>query len=126
MPRIQGDELHVRNAGVSLMDQARVQNIKYFSERDKQKQKQPILMAAMDQLTSSIAGQQPQQQAPPPAGMQQLGTTPPPPPDEPTRTERMDTGVQETESSQGDMVMGDGSGAHGSGSMGPTEATKET
>ncbi len=114
------------NTGVSLMDQARVQNIKYFSEWYKQKQKQPVLMAAVDQLTSMIAGQQPQQQAPPPAGMQQLGTTPPPPPDESTGAEQMDTGVQETESSQGDVVMGDSSGVHGLGSTGLTEAAKET
>ncbi len=32
VPRIQGDELRMRNAGVSLIDQARVQNLKYFSE----------------------------------------------------------------------------------------------
>ncbi len=102
--------MRVCNAGVSLMDHARVQNIKYFSEQDMQKQKQPILMAAVDQLTSSITGLQPQQQVTLLAGMQQMGTTPPPPADESTETERMDTGMQETESNQGDMMMGDGSG----------------
>ncbi len=82
-------------------------------------------MAAMDQLTSSIAGLPLQQQAPP-ARMQQMGTTPPPPADESTKTEQMDMGVQEAESNQGNVTMGDGSGAQGSGSTGPTEVTKET
>ncbi len=125
MPRIQEDELWVCNAGISLKDQARVQNVRYFAERDKQRQEQPIGMAAMDQLTSSIAGQQSQQQAPPPAEPQQLGTAPPPPADDSTRAEEMDTGM-ETETNQGDVAMGDGNGAHGSGSTGLTEAAKET
>ncbi len=118
--------MRVHNAGVSLMDQARVQNIKYFSERDKQRQNQPILMTAVDQLTSSITGQQPQQQVLPPAGPQQLGTTPPPPANESTGTERMDMGAQEKETSQGEVMMGDDSEAHRLGSTGPTEAAKET
>ncbi len=124
VPQIQGDELHMCNAGVS--DQARVQNIKYFSERDKQKQRQPILTAAMDQLTSMLAGCQPQQQARPPTGPQQLGTALPPPADDSTGTKQMDMGAQETETSQGDVTMGDRNRVHGSGSMGLTEATKET
>ncbi len=48
VPRIQEDELRVRNAGVSLTDQAWAQNIKFFAERDRQRQQQPILMDAMD------------------------------------------------------------------------------
>ncbi len=55
-----------------------------------------------------------------------MGTTPPPPADELTETEWMDTGVQETESNQGDVAMSDGSGVHGSESTGPTEVAKET
>ncbi len=55
-----------------------------------------------------------------------MGTMPLPPADELTETEWMDTGVQETESNQGDVAMGDSSRAHGSGSTGLTEVTKET
>ncbi len=110
VPRIQEDELCMRNARVSLSDQARVQNIKYFSEQDKQRQKQPILTAAVDQLTSSIARPTPQQQAPPPARQQQQGTTPLPPADDSTGAEQMDMGVQETEMDQCDVAMGDGDG----------------
>ncbi len=105
--------MRVRNAGVSLIDQARVQNLKYFSEREKQKQ--PALSAAMEQLMNTIAGLQPQQQVLPPTGPQQQETAPPPPADASTETERMDTGVQEGEMDQSDMQMGDGSGAHRSG-----------
>ncbi|MCP4549556.1 MAG: hypothetical protein GY835_24125, partial [bacterium] len=108
VPRIQEDELRLHNAGVNLWDQARVQNIKHFMEREqnRQRQQQPTLMEAVDRLTSSIAGQ-----PPPPNEVQLQGTLPPPPAD-PTEGNRMDTGAPETETSQGDVSMGDGDGAH--------------
>ncbi len=101
----------MRNAGVSLTDQARAQNIKFFAERDRQRQQQPILMDAVDQLTSSIARQQPQQQAPPPA-------------EDSTVSDRME--VQETGVNQGDKAMGDSDGAHESESMETPKVAKET
>ncbi len=55
-----------------------------------------------------------------------MGTTPPPPADAPTEGEQMYMDMQETVSNQGDVAMGDSSGAHGSGSTGLTEAAKET
>ncbi len=79
----------------------------------------------MDLLTNTIAGLPLQQQAPP-AGVQQRGTMPPPPADALTEGERMDTDMQGAGSNQGNVAMGDGSGVHGSGNMGPTEAAKET
>ncbi len=118
--------MRMHSAGVSLMDQARVQNIKYFSEWDKQKQKQPILLAAVDQLASTTAGHQPQQQTPPPTGPQPQETAPPPLPDASAETDRRDTDRQEKDADQSDMQMGDRSGVHASGSTGPTGDAKET
>ncbi len=114
----------MRNAGVSLIDQAKVQNLKYFSEREKQKQ--PVLSAAVDQLVDTITGHQPQQQMLPPARPQQQETAPLPPADVSAGTERIDMGMQEGEMDQSNMQMGDGSGAHRSGSMGPTGDAKQT
>ncbi len=54
VPRIQGDELCVRNARVSLSDQAKVQNLIYFVEQEKQ-QKQPTLSAEVAQLMDMFA-----------------------------------------------------------------------
>ncbi len=108
------------------MDQARVQNLSYFSEHDKQIQKQSALSVDMGQLVDTIAGQPPQQQVMPPAGQQQQDTAPLPPPDASTGTKRMDTGMQEGEMDQGDVQMGNGSRAHGSGSTGPMEDTKQS
>ncbi len=53
VPRIQGDELHVRNAGVSLSDQVKDQNLIYFVQREKQ-QKQPALSAEVAQLVDML------------------------------------------------------------------------
>ncbi len=113
----------MQNAGISLIDQAKVQNLIYFSEQDKQRQKQS---ADVDQLANTIAGQPPQQQAPPPAGPQQQEASPLPPADASTGTERMDMGVQEGEVDQGNVQMGDGTGVHRSGSTGLMGDAKQT
>ncbi len=90
----------VRNAGVSPSDQAKVQNLIYFSEQDKQRQKQPTLSTDVDQLVNTFAGQQPQQQVPPPAGLQPQEVAPLQPANALTGTERMDTDVQDKETDQ--------------------------
>ncbi len=77
VPRIQPDQLHVQNAGVPLRQQARVQNLQTFMNRDQQRrQQQPVaLTITVDELVDSIAGQQPA----PLSGMVQLqGVMPPP------------------------------------------------
>ncbi|MCP4544604.1 MAG: hypothetical protein GY832_46470 [Chloroflexi bacterium] len=109
----------MRNARVNLRDQARVQNIKHFLERDKQRQQQPALMEAVDRLMSSIAGQ-----PPPPDAVQLQGTQLLPPAD-PAEDNRMDMGALETEMNQGDVAMGDGNGAHESECMENGEVAKE-
>ncbi len=126
VPHIQEGELCVRNAVISLMDQAWVQNIKFFSDQDREHQKQPTLFVAVDQLTDTMAGQLLQQQAQVPARPQQVGVTPPPPADDLTGTERMDMDVQGMGSHQDDVSMGNRSGVHKLGSMGLKEVAKET
>ncbi|MCP4545596.1 MAG: hypothetical protein GY835_03890, partial [bacterium] len=84
VPRIQDDELRVRNAGANLRDQARAQNVTYFLEGDKKKWQQPALTEAVDQLTSSIA-----RQLTLPVAMQ------PPPPTDPAEDNRMDMEMME-------------------------------
>ncbi|MCP4546664.1 MAG: hypothetical protein GY835_09405 [bacterium] len=101
MPWIQDDELRVRNAGANLRDQARAQNVTYFLEWDKQKWQQPASMEAVDQLTSSIAGQPTL-----PVAVQ------PPPPAYQAEDNRMDMETPEKEKGQDDIAMGDGTGAH--------------
>ncbi|MCP4539093.1 MAG: hypothetical protein GY832_18310, partial [Chloroflexi bacterium] len=106
VPQIQDDELRVRNAGANLRDQARAQNVTYFLERDKQKWQQPASTEAVDQLTSSIAGQPTL-----PVAVQ------PPPPTDPAEDNRMDTETTEKGKSQDDVAMGDHTGVHKSESM---------
>ncbi len=106
VPRIQDDELCVRNAGANLWDQARVQNVKHFLERDKQRQQQPTMTEAVDQLMSSIAGQ------PIPPAVGQPQDVPPPLPTDLTKDNQMDTGALETEPNQDDAAMDNGHGAH--------------
>ncbi len=72
----------------------------------------------MDELADSIAGQQP---APLPDVAQPQDLTPPLAAD-PTEDTQMDTGAMETDQNQGDIVMGDGSGAQANDSeTGKTE-----
>ncbi len=115
------------NAGVNLRDQARVQNVSYFVEWDKQRQQQPALMDAMDRLMSSIAGQQqPPQHVPPADASQPQDVLLPPPTDDSTEDTRMDTGALETEMNQDDTAMGNGGGAHESECTETEEVAKET
>ncbi len=99
VPHIQGDELCVRNAGVHLRDQAKVQNIKHFMDWEPEwlRQQMPVA-AAVDHLAGSIAGQQP----PPDAAVQQI--TPPPPVDS-TVVVHMETSQPEAEKVQGDTMI---------------------
>ncbi len=94
-------------------------------EWDRQRQQQPVQTEAMDRLTNSIAGQPPRQQTPPPNEPQQLSTEPPPPAADSTEANRMETGEQDAETSQGDIAMDDSDGVHGMKSMEMTVA-KET
>ncbi len=119
VPRIQDDELRMRNAGANLRDQARVQNVKHFMERDKQRQQQPTSTEAVDQLTSLIAGQP----ILPAAG--QLQGVPPPPPADPTEDNQMDMGALETEPNQDDVAMVDSNGVHEPESTENGEVAKE-
>ncbi len=122
VPQIQEDELCLRNAGVNLWDQAQVQNVKHFMEREqnRQRQQQPTLTEAVDRLTSLIAGQPPPPDAVQPQSMQ------PPPPADPAEGNRMDMGAPEMETSQGDVAMGDGDGAHAADDTESAGTTKET
>ncbi len=108
------------NAGANLRDQAHVQYVKHFLEWDKQRQQQPASMEAVDQLTSSIAGQ-----PIPPATGQPQGV-PPPPPTDPTEDNQMDMGALELETNQDDVAMVDGNGAHESECTENEEVAKET
>ncbi len=106
---IQVDELHVRNARVHLREQARVQNLRHFKEREQdRRQQQPTaaMTATVAHLADTMAGQQ---QMPPPDAVQQQGA-PPPSNADPTEDTHMDMGVTEMDANQGDVVMGDGSG----------------
>ncbi len=110
VPRIQADELRMRNAGVHLWEQAHIQNLRHFMEREQdRRQQQPAaaMTTAVAQLTSSMAGQQ--QMLLPDAV--QLQGAPPPSTTDPTRDTRMDMGMTEMDLNQGDVLMGDGSGA---------------
>ncbi|MCP4543228.1 MAG: hypothetical protein GY832_39445 [Chloroflexi bacterium] len=91
-------------------------------EQNRQRQQQPALMEAVDRLTSSIAEQQ---HTPPPNEVQPQDTLPPPPADL-TEGNRMDTGAQEMETSQGDISMGDGDGAQAADDTESVGTTKET
>ncbi|MCP4548631.1 MAG: hypothetical protein GY835_19415 [bacterium] len=61
VPRIWPDQLRVRNTGIHLQEQARVQNLQIFMDRDQERrQQQPAaaLTTAVDELMISMAGQQ--------------------------------------------------------------------
>ncbi len=110
VPRIRPDQLRMRNARVHLREQAHVQNLQHFMDRDhERRQQQPVdaMTAAVDELMNSMAGQQP---APLP-GVVQPQDVMLPLAANPTRDNRMDTGATETDQSQGDVLMGDSSGA---------------
>ncbi len=110
VPCIQVDELHVCNAGVHLREQARVQNLQHFMDRDhERRQQQPAaaMTAAVDELMNSMARQQP---TPLSGVVQPQGVTPPLAADL-TGDNHMDTGTTEPDQSQGDVLMGDGSRA---------------
>ncbi|MCP4546774.1 MAG: hypothetical protein GY835_09960 [bacterium] len=109
VPHIRPDEFGVRQARIRFRDQAKVQNIKLFMEREEERQKHAKpLMAVMDQLTGTIAGPQPQNVA----AVQQV--TPPPNADLATIVDMdMQQAVTETEKVTGDDSMGDGDGAQG-------------
>ncbi len=119
VPHIRPDQLCVCNAGVPLQQQARVQNLQTFMDRDQQRrQQQPAaLTVTVDALADSIAGQQPASLS----GTVQLQGVTPPPVDS-TTDNRMDTGATEQEPGQGDFEMGDGDGAQDS----EKEVTEET
>ncbi len=121
VPQIQDDELCMRNAGANLRDQARVQNVKHFMEQDKQRQQQPAMMEAVDQLMSSIAGQS----IPPTIGQPQDVPLPLPPPANLTEDNQMDTGALEMELNQDDAAMDGGHGAHELERTEDEEVTKE-
>ncbi|MCP4549423.1 MAG: hypothetical protein GY835_23455 [bacterium] len=115
VPRIRLDKFSVHQAGVHFRDQAKVQNMKLFMEREEKRQREgKPLVTVVDQLAGSIAGQQP----PPPqqlqlqnaAAVQQV--TPPPNVDLPAVVD-METQPAEMEKVTGDDSMGDGDGAQG-------------
>ncbi|MCP4545595.1 MAG: hypothetical protein GY835_03885, partial [bacterium] len=123
VPHIRPDQLRVRNAGIHLREQARVQNLQIFMDREQERrQQQPAaaLTAAVDQLTTSMARQQP---APLSSIAQPQGVTPPLATD-PTGDNHMDTGATEPDQSQGDVLMDDGRGAQADEPE--TKASKET
>ncbi|MCP4548629.1 MAG: hypothetical protein GY835_19405, partial [bacterium] len=58
VPHIQPAEFGVRQAGIRFRDQARLQNMKMFMEREEQRQKEgKPFGSVMDQLAGTIAGQ---------------------------------------------------------------------
>ncbi|MCP4546561.1 MAG: hypothetical protein GY835_08870 [bacterium] len=75
--------------------------------------------AGVAQLMSLMAGQE---QTPPPDAVQPQGV-PPLPAADLTGDTRMDTGATEMDQNQGDILMGDGSGAHADDTE--IEGTKE-
>ncbi|MCP4541464.1 MAG: hypothetical protein GY832_30405, partial [Chloroflexi bacterium] len=80
---IQLDKLNVRHAGSGLQEQARVQNLQHYQEREeaqRQRQATAPLEVIVDQLTGAFAGQQsPQATATPPIAGGVQDVTPPPP-----------------------------------------------
>ncbi|MCP4544828.1 MAG: hypothetical protein GY832_47790, partial [Chloroflexi bacterium] len=109
VPRIRPDQLRMRNAGVHLREQARVQNLEFFRDREQERrQQQPAnaLDVAVDKLAESMAGQQPAQLpdvAQPQDPMPSLAT-------DPVEETEMDTGATEAEKNQDDISMDDGNG----------------
>ncbi len=104
VPRIRPDQLHVRNARVPLQQQALVQNLQTFMDREQQRrqQQQPMALTVMvNELADLMAGQQPV----PLAGAVQLqGVTSLPPVDS---TMEMEMSTMETEPKQDDVHMSD-------------------
>ncbi len=77
-----------------------------------------VLDIAVDELANSMARQQPVQLP----DVAQLQDPTPPLAADPTKDTEMDTGAMEAEQNQGDIVMGDGSGAQANDSeTGKTE-----
>ncbi len=136
MPWIQLEELRLRNAGITLKDQAMAQNLIYFTQREKQ-QKQLAMPNDVAQLMTAFTGHQvqtppsmqhtpPLQQVLPPTSQQPPATLPPQPTGKPPLAEGMDMDAQGTGESQSDKKMDNGSRAHKSGSKGPMEDAKQT
>ncbi len=126
VPRLKDDELCLRNAGVRLQDQARVQNIHFFSEREQERQLQqqsaPTIIVAVEQITSSIAGQQ--QLPPADSGLKPITPPPPPLPAADSVDDNMDGGQQGTEQNQDGVSMGDGNGAQEKDDLGAVKTKK--
>ncbi len=104
VPRIRGSELHVCDAGIRMRDQAKIENLCYFKEKEEERQqKAKPLVADVDQLAATMAGA-PQQAA---AAKQREMPIPP--------VMLMDMGATETEAEkvQGDDSMADDDGAEG-------------
>ncbi|MCP4546851.1 MAG: hypothetical protein GY835_10350, partial [bacterium] len=114
VPRIRPDEFVVRQAGVRFRDQAKVQNMKLFMEREEKRQREgKPFGSVMDQLAGSIAGQQQPPQLPPqppPQNAAAVQQVTPPPDVELTAVVAMDTQQAEMEKVTGDDSMGDGDG----------------
>ncbi len=130
MPRIQPEELRLRNASVALKDQARAQNLVFFVEKEKQ-QEQSAMSDAVAQLVIAFTGLQAQtpsllQQMLPPFSPQLPAILPLQPTAELPLAEGMHTDMQGAGMSQSDEMMIDGSRAQESGSKGPMEGIKET
>ncbi|MCP4545484.1 MAG: hypothetical protein GY835_03325 [bacterium] len=103
VPRIRADQLHVRNAGVPLRQQALVQNLQTFMDREQQRkqQQQPTaLTVTVNELADSMARQQP---VPLSGAVQLQGVMPPPPVDS---TMEMEMSTTEMEPKQDDVHMG--------------------
>ncbi len=110
VPRIQPDQLRVRNAGVHLREQARVQNLEFFRDREQERRQQRptnALDVTVDKLAESMARQQPAQL---PDVAQPQDLTPPLAADPVEETE-MDTGATEAEKNQDNVSMDDSNGA---------------
>ncbi len=112
------EELHLKNAGVSLKEQAMAQNLIYFMQREQQ-QKKPTMPEAVAQLVTALTRQQapmqptlPLQQVLPPTAQQQPDTVPPQPTGKPTVAEGMEMDAQEMGAGQSNKKMDDISGVH--------------
>ncbi|MCP4549171.1 MAG: hypothetical protein GY835_22180, partial [bacterium] len=114
VPRIRLAESGVRQAGIRFRDQAKVQNMKLFMEREEKRQREgKPFGSVVDQLAGSIAGQQPPPQLPPqlpPQNATAMQQVTPPPNVDPAAIVDMETQPAETEKITGDVSMGDESG----------------
>ncbi|MCP4545493.1 MAG: hypothetical protein GY835_03370 [bacterium] len=110
VPCIQPDQLRVRNAGVHLREQARVQNLEFFQDREQERRQQrpaDALNITVDELADSMARQQP---VPLPGMVQPQDPTLPIAADL-VEDAPMDMGAMEADQNQDDVLMGDGSRA---------------